>query len=59
MNQASIEGMLKDLMYEVDLETITGSTAEFIKSLNSQFSIYCSISPKQEAALRKIFIEFF
>lgn len=57
MNKESVDGMLKDLMYEVEIETIQGSTATFIKSLNEGFKQYGSLTEKQESALRRIFVQ--
>jgi len=57
MKQVDVEGMLKDLMYEVTLEVVTGRRAKFVKDLNAQFRIKKALTPLQEHALRKIYRE--
>jgi len=59
MNEESIEGMLAELMHEVDLETLQGSRAEFVKSLNEFYAERGFLSEKQQASLRKIFRDVF
>lgn len=57
MNKESIDGMLKDLMYDIDLGAVRHSTADFIKSLNETFRKYGKLSERQEASLRKTYRE--
>lgn len=56
--EAAIEGMLTDLMYEIDLETLEGGTAAFIQSLHTSRRERGYLTEKQEAALHKVYREF-
>lgn len=54
------EEMLRDLVYEIDLETIRNhKTVSFIKSLAGQFKQKGFLTEDQESALKKVHKEHF
>lgn len=54
----SIGELLKDLMYEIEIETLTGKTADLIISFNKQFKDSKKLTDAQEKVLRQIYNDF-
>ena len=54
MSEVSIDAMLKDLMLEIDLETLRYGQ-DFVKDLNSFFIKNGFLTEKQQTALRKVY----
>ena len=57
MEKEFIEGMLKDLLYEADLETLSPNQSELIRSFSAQFKERGFLSDKQQNVLRKIYTD--
>ena len=56
MNNESIEGMLKDLLYEADIGTLRYG-GEILRSFKEQFKEKKFLSDKQQRVLRRIYTE--
>lgn len=59
LSKAPIRDILHDLMDEVGLETITGRTADFIRSVSDHFGRQGSVSEDQERVAREIHLRHF
>ena len=59
MNQPTPEEMLKDLVYEADIETLRESTARFVRSLDADKKRRGFLTGDQISALKKVYNEVF
>lgn len=59
LGEETVKKMLTELMLEIELETITGTSVDFIRSLNSYFHQKGRLSPKQQFYLRKHYVKAF
>lgn len=59
MNKDLVDSMLKDLMYELDLETLWPGQSTIVLSLKNYNSENGFLTPKQTELLQKIHREVF
>ena len=59
LDEATIKRYIQELTLEIQLETIKGNTADFIKSLAGYYKAWGRLSPKQQFYLKKSYLRAF